>query len=115
MNTSPKFGVGDGKLLQSVGLGDDYAQSMVLQPDGRILLAGFSYNGINGTGNDFSVVRFNADGSLDTSFGAGGKVVVQFAGEDQANRVTLQADGKIVLVGQGQGASNTDYRAVRLC
>jgi uncharacterized delta-60 repeat protein len=110
LNTSPKFGVGDGKLVQPVGTGEDYAQSLVLQPDGRILLAGFSFNG---TDNDFSLVRFNADGTLDASFGTAGKVIVPIVGEDQGNAVTLQADGKIVIAGQGQGA-NADFRVVRL-
>jgi uncharacterized delta-60 repeat protein len=113
INDAPTFATGDGKILQPVGSGTDYAPGMVLQPDGRILLAGFSSDGTN---SDFSLIRFNPDGSLDSSFGAGGKIILPIANDDQANSVALQPDGKIVVVGQGRASAGAeaDYRAVRL-
>jgi uncharacterized delta-60 repeat protein len=74
---------------------------LTIQPDGRIAASGsvetadFSYA-------DFGVVRFNSDGTLDTTFGAGGTgiVVTDFYGDrDHAGGLVLQADGRIVAVG----------------
>jgi hypothetical protein len=48
-----------------------------LDGQGRIVVAGTSFQGA--TGNDFVVARLKADGSLDTSFGSGGKVTIDFA------------------------------------
>jgi uncharacterized delta-60 repeat protein len=69
---------------------------MALQPDGRILLAGFG----------FAVIRLNADGSLDTSFGNGGVASTTFSGRGNrtwglAQAVALQDDGKILVAGEG--------------
>ena len=57
------FGTG-GKVTTEVG-SDDYAWSVAIQSDGKIVLAGESNNGSN---KDFALVRYNTDGSLDTSF-----------------------------------------------
>ena len=76
-----------------VGASDDEVNSMVLQPDGKILLAGTS-------NADFSVVRLNSNGSLDDSFDNDGKLVLLVPGSDDGVRsVTLQSDGKILLAG----------------
>ena len=71
----------DGSLDQTFGTngrvatdffgGDDRPQSVALQPDGKIVAAGYAYNGLF----DFAVVRYNADGSLDTTFDGDGKVM----------------------------------------
>src|SRR5690349_20798348 len=58
------FGVG-GKVITPIGTHVDYASSIVLQSDGKILLGGFSSNGTN---NDFAMVRYNTDGTLDNGF-----------------------------------------------
>lgn len=71
-----------------------YVRDMVRQSDGKLVLVG-------STGTDFAVLRLNPDGSKDAAFGAGGLVTTDFgANEDAANAVALQADGKIVVVGQ---------------
>lgn len=72
----------------------DYAYSVAIQPDGKIIAAGTSV-GLSTSG--FALVRYNTDGSLDGSFGAGGKVIT--AGYSGINEIALQADGKIVAVG----------------
>lgn len=60
----------DGMVTTSIGAVDDHAYSVAIQPDGRIVVAGYSY----GTDHDFAVVRYNAVGSLDTTFSADGMV-----------------------------------------
>ncbi|WP_418515131.1 delta-60 repeat domain-containing protein [Delftia sp. PS-11] len=67
-NTAPTFTppTGTGKLLVPVGDSYDNAYGVILQPDGKIVVAGSSSD------NDFSLIRLNADGSLDTSFGGQG-------------------------------------------
>jgi uncharacterized delta-60 repeat protein len=99
----------DGKVTTPIGSGTDEAYSVVLQSDGKIILSGYSV----GANRDFTVVRYNADGSLDTSFGTGGKVTTPIgSGNDEANSVVLQSDGKIILSGYSVGA-NTDFAVVR--
>ncbi|MCP4967356.1 MAG: hypothetical protein GY926_19260, partial [bacterium] len=56
---------GDGKLTTAIGSGDDIGKSVTVQSDGKILVAGQSHNGSD---YDFALVRYNADGSLDTTF-----------------------------------------------
>lgn len=92
------FGSGTGKVTTAIGSADDVANGLAIQPDGRIILAGFSHAGKD----DFAVVRYNPNGSLDTTFGiaATGKVTTDFsAKDDQAFGVVVQPDGAIVLVG----------------
>jgi len=72
----------------SVNLG----RALVLQPDGRIVVGG-SCDG------DFCLVRYLTDGTLDTSFGTGGKVIQSLVGTDNAYAMALQQDGKFVMAG----------------
>ena len=79
----------------------DAAQSLVVQPDGKIIAAGLATVATN-LGNVFGIVRFNPDGSLDSTFGAAGKVsaLPVNAFIDQINDrypTLLQPDGKIVV------------------
>ncbi|KQT13097.1 hypothetical protein ASG40_19865 [Methylobacterium sp. Leaf399] len=106
------FGAG-GKVLTPVGTSVDVGYSVTVQADGKIVVAGYG-NG-SGAGTDFAVVRYNADGSLDTGFGAGGKVLTPVGTSgDVGYSVTVQADGKIVVVGYGIGSgSGTDFAVVR--
>jgi uncharacterized delta-60 repeat protein len=93
-NTAPTFGVGDGKFITDFG-GTDAAYSLKLQPDGKILVAGSS-------DGDFALARFHTDGSLDKSFGTNGLLKTDFgAGIDEAYDLTIQPNGKILLVGVG--------------
>ncbi len=66
------FGNG-GKLLMPVGSSTDEGRSVIQQADGKLVVAGKSYNG---SIYDFSLVRLNADGTLDTGFGNGGKLLM---------------------------------------
>ncbi|MFJ3788744.1 calcium-binding protein [Kitasatospora sp. NPDC090091] len=104
------FGTG-GKVTTDFNGGDDGARAVALQPDGKIVVAGHSEVPDGGVGW-FSLVRYNTDGSLDTLFGAGGKVVVDFGsgGADDAFGVAVQSDGKIVAAGYTGG----DFAVARL-
>src|SRR5262249_32113701 len=96
------FGNG-GLVITTFNSQGAFASALVLQPDGKILAAGTKY--INFTSDessdtDFAIARYNTDGSLDTTFGVGGEVATDFnQHNDDALAVILQADGKIVAVG----------------
>ena len=89
------------------------ATSLAIQPDGKIIAAG--YANFSGS-DDFVVVRYNSDGSLDTSFGSSGIVTTDFSGathDDIATTVALQSDGKIIAAGQADNAGVTDFALAR--
>ncbi len=92
----------------------DEAYSMVLQPDGKILIAGSSEWGLFPEWF-YSVVRYNPDGSLDTSFAGSGKTFGDIQQNDtKANSVALQVDNKIVISGETLTGSNLDFALIRL-
>ena len=102
------FGTG-GKVFTPIGSGNDDGSRVTLQPDGKIVLAGWY---VNGTDDDFAVVRYNTDGSLDSSFGSGGIVVTRVGtGQDRISGVTVQPDGKIVVAGHSH--NGTDLAVAR--
>lgn len=68
---------------------------LVLRSDGKIVMVGDGSNGTNGLG--VSLVQFNADGSVDTTFGSGG--IVHTAAGTRATDVVLQPDGKLIVLG----------------
>jgi uncharacterized delta-60 repeat protein len=93
------FGTGGKVSIVAQGGGVDAMQALVVQPDGRIVVGGYSSRPTP-FNDDFAVLRFNADGSPDTSFGAGGLVALDFAGlTDRVHALLLQPDGKIVAAG----------------
>ncbi len=87
---------GDGTATIDFGPGDDPARSAVLQPDGKIVVAG----------GDVAVARLNANGSPDAAFGAAGKAAVDFGAATFGNAVALQPNGRIVVAGQRTGTDN---------
>ena len=87
---------GGGKVVVPVGAGDDYAYAVAVDAAGRLLVAGRAAEGLG----DFALVRLDRDGTLDTTFGTGGRVTTDFAGgADTAYAVAVQPDGKIVVAG----------------
>src|SRR5262245_60048 len=97
------FGSG-GKVVTDFGKSQswDRAFAIAIQTDGKIVVAGEHSPKFNSGGNwDMAVVRYNANGSLDTSFGSGGKVTTGFSrtSQDEGGALALQADGKIVVAG----------------
>ena len=102
---------GDGKLTTDFGSGDDHSISISVQADGKILAAGYSFNGTN---YDFALVRYNADGTLDTSFSGDGMLTTAIgATADIGYSVTLQADGKILVAGYSVAGLDKDFALVR--
>lgn len=105
----------DGKVTTSIGTTGDYIRSIALQTDGKIIVAGHSYNATN---RDFAVARYNVDGSLDNSFDSDGIVTTEFAsipgtGDESASSVNIQSDGKIILVGYTQNGSQNHFAVAR--
>jgi len=93
----PTFGSG-GKVTTDFFGFFDSANAVAIQSDGRIVAGGSSGNSV--TGGDFALTRYNTDGSVDTSFGAAGKVITDFGGSiDQALALAVQNDQKIVAAG----------------
>jgi uncharacterized delta-60 repeat protein len=71
---------------------------VAVQTDGKILVAGISDFGIEG--GNIGIARFNSNGSLDMSFGSGGKVNGHFGSNETVRSMAVQTDGKIVLGGE---------------
>jgi len=88
-----------GKVFTSI-LGSDVVKAGALQGDGKIVIGGES-------GDGFSVVRYNADGSLDSTFGSSGKITTSLPSTPvvQMHALLIQPDGKIVTVGDNQGTA----------
>jgi uncharacterized delta-60 repeat protein len=84
---------GDGKVTTDFS-GSDIAESVAIQPDGRIVAVG-------GDGGDFALARYRRDGGLDFTFDGDGKVTTDLGGTgpDRGEDVAIQPDGKIVVVG----------------
>jgi uncharacterized delta-60 repeat protein len=91
------FGSG-GKVITDVA-GYDEAGAIAIEPGGKLLVAGGATPDLSTTPFDFAVARYNLDGSLDTTFGAGGVVTTDFGGEAFANGIAVQPDGAIVAAG----------------
>jgi uncharacterized delta-60 repeat protein len=107
------FGGGDGKVTTDITPGLDEAWDIVLQPDGKVVAGGDAA----GSGGRFAAVRYLTDGSLDPTFGTGGKATVNFTRRDDfAFGLTQQpVDGNLVLAGgSGWGGSNPKFAVARL-
>ena len=101
---------GDGKVITQFGTSDEIAYSVAIQPDQKIVVAGYSV----GSTFDFAVVRYNTDGSLDTSFDGDGKVTTPIgSGREEARSVAIHSDGKIVAAGFSFIDTNNDFAVVR--
>jgi uncharacterized delta-60 repeat protein len=106
---------GDGKVLTDLGGGDNGSYGgLAIQPDGKILLAGYASIGAN---REFAVYRYNANGTLDPTFSGDGIAVGNFGAgkQDYTYDLALQGDGKIVVAGQtGDDGNNDDFAIARL-
>ncbi|GDY23353.1 hypothetical protein LBMAG56_47000 [Verrucomicrobiota bacterium] len=106
----PSFGTG-GKVTTPIGSSTDVGDSVAVQSDGKILVAGYSYNG---SSIDFALVRYTAAGALDPSFGTGGKVTTDFGGgHDYGYSVAVQSDGKILVAGFSGNFDSYNFALVR--
>ena len=118
------FGVGttdgspDGVVTLSLGKGDDQAQAIAVQSDGHIVIAG---NTTVDSSKNIAVARMNPDGTLDTTFATAndgspdGVFNLSLSdGDDVANNVALESDGKIVVVGTSAGTDGKNVAVARL-
>jgi len=108
------FGTG-GRLDINAGAtsnGSSEARAVLIQPDGKILIAGYATGQFN---DEFLVMRLDTDGSLDDGFGSLGVARTGVGtGEDIANAMVLQPDGRIVLAGSAVAADGRrDFALVR--
>jgi len=94
------FGVGGKVKLDFSGGGDDVAGALVVQADGRLVAGGHA-------SSDWALARFRHDGTLDSSFGVGGKVSTPLGGTIRG--LALQADGKLVAAGN----AGSDFAVTR--
>ncbi|HEX2618454.1 MAG TPA: delta-60 repeat domain-containing protein, partial [Flavobacteriales bacterium] len=94
----PDFGSA-GQVLTSISAGNDIACALAVQPDGRIVAAGYTYRP---EGLSFAMVRYETDGTLDDQFGLNGFVVTALNDgvTMQALAIALQGD-RIILAGGG--------------
>lgn len=87
----------DGKLEGNYKQSHTEFNASVLQPDGKLLVAGSAWNGID---NDFAIARYNSNGSPDKTFGNNGQQITDLGATDEAVSIALQPDGKIVVAGR---------------
>jgi uncharacterized delta-60 repeat protein len=103
---------GDGKQTTDLG-GSDDGRAVAIQADGRIVVVGSSnappIPGGAAQPWDFALVRYNVDGSLDASFSGDGMQITDFGGVDRASGIAIQADRRIVAVGE----SGSDFGLAR--
>ena len=99
-----------GRVLTAVGISGSNATGVALQKDGKILVAGYAVNN-SGRIYDFACLRYNADGSLDQSFGDHGKVTTD-VGDGKASSLAVQ-DNKIIVAGSAYDGDNNEFAVVR--
>ena len=103
------FGIGGRVTTDFVG-SSDAATAIAIQSDGKIVAAGMASSNQDG---DFGISRYNGDGSLDTTFGIGGKVTTDFSGRgDGAHALAIQSDGKIVAAGVAHSGNHPTIRPI---
>lgn len=101
------FGI-DGKLTTNFNLDNEEALAVALQPDGKIIAAGRTH--VIDASFDSAIARYSSDGTLDSTFGAGGKVTTDFSGGfDIANDVAVQPNGKIIVSGWAQNGTSGKF------
>lgn len=102
------FGV-DGRVAVELGAGNS-GHAVIVQSDGRIVVAGSSLQGVS---RHFSLVRFNRDGSLDTTFNGEGAVITPVSsGDSEALALGLLPDGRIIAAGYGHNGVDRDFALV---
>jgi len=108
----------DGLATTAIGSGSEEINALAIQATGEIIAAGFSF-GINNIKNKaFALTRYDAGGSLDTSFGPLGRVTTSISGgvntgDDVINTVAIQTDGKIVVGGSARPVTTHDFALAR--
>ncbi len=110
----PAFGTA-GKVTTDFAGFNEAALAVVQQSDGRLITVGGAAVGTEGSGNDFALARYNADGTLDPFFGNTGKVTTDFTGgfDEARGGAVLQPDGKVVAAGFVAAPGGFDFGLAR--
>ncbi len=108
---------GDGKVTTDIAGNNDAATCVAINTDGKIAVASYTY-GASASGADYGIVKYNTDGSLDTSFSGDGKHVVTLASayNDEPVAIAFQAGGKIIIGGTAflSLSGRDDFAVVKL-
>ncbi len=100
-----------GRVTTAVGHVGDQAHAVVVQPDGKIVVGGSSSNSAD---LDFAVIRYNPDGTLDSSFNSDGMVTTAVGrGDDEISALAVQDDGRILAAGYSVNGTARDFALVR--
>jgi uncharacterized delta-60 repeat protein len=95
-----KFG-DEGRVSTALNEGNwDRAQGLAIEPNGKLVVAGWVYEG-NGSAGNFALLRYDASGELDPGFGDEGVVITEVVGpmkRDEATAVLLQTDERVPTV-----------------
>jgi uncharacterized delta-60 repeat protein len=102
-----------GKATSSVG-NRDFANAIALQPDGKIVVAGYVYTSETGYATNYCLVRYSGDGVQDLGFGTDGMVIIDIDESDEASSIKIQPDGKIVFSGLSSDTGSETYILGRL-
>jgi uncharacterized delta-60 repeat protein len=103
----------NGKVVTALGTGGATAYAMAVQPDGQIILAGVT------SGGNLTLVRYTANGALDTTFGSGGKLLTSITIDavrpehEHVVAVSVQTDGRIVVAADVNAPSGPDFMLAR--
>jgi uncharacterized delta-60 repeat protein len=100
---------GSGKTAIDFG-GTDVAHALAIRPDGQIVVGGVRTTEFD---SDFAIAVLREDGQLDLGFKGNGKATTDFGADEGAYAVAVQADGKIVAVGDRQGPTGLDFAVAR--
>ena len=99
------------KTITDFGAGADKGYTMATLDDGKILVGGYVYNGTN---DDFALARYDSDGTLNSTFGSGGKTITDFGyGSDSISAITLLDSGKILVAGYAYNGTDYDFALAR--
>jgi uncharacterized delta-60 repeat protein len=104
---------GDGRVVTEMSGGADLLNAVAIQADGKIVVAGELM--VEFGDSEFGLARYNTDGTLDSTFGEGGKVTTDFtARHDFASDMVIDANGKIVAAGRaGAGGPRGTFALAR--
>ncbi len=96
----PEFN-GDGTVIVDISSADDEILALALSPEGDIIAGGYTGNG---TDRDFLLMRFHADGSIDTGFGDHGRVITAVGNsDDEITALVVEKNGAILAAGNAAG------------
>lgn len=111
-NGTPDPGFGNGGRVTTDFGPNSVIKSLALQQDGKIVAAGYTYFG---DGADFALARYTSNGSVDNSFGNGGKITTDVRVYDEASSLVIQEDGKIIVAGYTYNGQeyNFDHLVIR--